>query len=227
MKRTGFIFLLAITLACAGCATMEELKTSITTKVTSITSNVDPALVAKVPDDKRSGFPKAEFAVKLAEEKLKLAHLKSELATKERKLVDYDEDLVNTDFKDASLDYDIIKMEAIVATPGLGKQEDNIKALTNLKLKKNQLQGDRIQINANKDATRRQIQDITEKIKAQEEKVKNFAMETAVPSEKTAPPPEKEKAQESPAAPEPTAVQEPPVAPEPPAAAEPPGEKTK
>ena len=146
MKKTGIIFLLVTTLACAGCATMADLKTSITTTVTSITSNVDPALVAKVPDDKRAGFPKAEFAVKLGEEKLKLAKMKSELASKERKLIDYDEDMVNTDLKDASLDFDIVKMEAIDATPGLGKKEDNIRALTNLKLKKNDLQSDRIKI---------------------------------------------------------------------------------
>jgi nitrogen regulatory protein PII len=216
MKKTGIIFLLVTTLACAGCATMEDLKTSITTTVTSITSNVDPALVAKVPDDKRAGFPKAEFAVRLGEEKLKLAQLKSELAAKERKSVDYDEDLVNTDLKEVSLEYDIVKMEAIDAS-GLGKKEDNIKALTGLKLKKNELQSDRIKINANKDATKRQIQDITEKIKAQEEKVKNFTMETAKPEKKAAPP-EKDKAPEPPAA---------PAAPEPSAAPTAPGEKTK
>lgn len=214
MKKRGIIFLLAMTLVCAGCATMEDLKTSITTTVTSITSNVDPALVTKVPDDKRAGFPKAEFAVKLGEEKLKLAKMKSDLAAKERKLIDYDEDMVNTDLKDVSLDYDIVKMEAIDAS-GLGKKEDNIKTLTNLKLKKNELQSDRIKINANKDATKRQIQDITEKIKAQEEKVKNFTMETAKPEAKAAPPPEKEKAPE------------PPATPTTPAAPEAPGEKTK
>lgn len=197
MNKTGIIFLLLMALVFVGCATMEEFKTSITTTVTSITSNVDPALVAKVPDDKRAGFPKAEFAVKLGEEKLKLAQMKSELAAKERKLIDYDEDMVNTDLKDASLDYDIIKMEAIDAS-GLGKKEDNIKALTNLRLKKNDLQSDRIKISANKDATKRQIQDITEKIKAQEEKVKNFTMETAKPVEKAVPSPEKDKAPAAP-----------------------------
>lgn len=207
MKKKGIIFLLVTTLACAGCATMEDLKTSITTTVTSITSNVDPALVAKVPDDKRAGFPKAEFAVKLGEEKLKLAQMKSEVAAKERKLIDYDEDMVNTDLKDASLDYDIVKMEAIDAS-GLGKKEDNIKTLTSLKLKKNDLQSDRIKINANKDATKRQIQDLNEKIKAQDEKVKNFTMETAKPAEKAAPSPEKDKAPEPPAAPKAPAAPE-------------------
>ncbi len=208
MKKTGIIISLVMTLACAGCATMEDFKTSITTTVTSITSTVDPALVAKVPDDKRAGFPKAEFAVKLGEEKLKLAQMKSELAAKERKLVDYDEDMVNADLKDASLDYDIVKMEAIDATPGLGKKEDNIKTLTNLKLKKNDLQSDRIKINANKDATKRQMQELHERIKAQEEKVKNFTMETAKPAEKAAPSPEKDKAPEPPAAPKAPAAPE-------------------
>jgi hypothetical protein len=208
MKKTGIIISLVMTLACAGCATMEDLKTSITTTVTSITSDVDPALVAKVPDDKRAGFPKAEFAVKLGEEKLKLAKMKSELAAKERKLIDYDEDMVNTDLKDASLDYDIVKMEAIDATPGLGKKEDNIRKLTNLKLKKNDLQSDRIKINANKDATKRQMQELNETIKAQEDKVKNFTMETAKPAEKAAPSPEKDKAPEPPAAPKAPAAPE-------------------
>jgi hypothetical protein len=143
--------------------------------------------------------------------------MKSELASKERKLIDYDEDMVNTDLKDASLDYDIVKMEAIDATPGLGKKEDNIRALTNLKLKKNDLQSDRIKINANKDATRRQIQELNETIKAQEEKVKNFTMETAKPEKKAAPP-EKDKTPEPPVA---------PAAPEPPAAPKAPGEKAK
>jgi chromosome segregation ATPase len=108
-------------------------------------------------------------------------------------------------------------MEAIDATPGLGKKEDNIRALTNLKLKKNDLQSDRIKINANKDATRRQIQDLNETIKAQEEKVKNFTMETAKPEKKAAPP-EKDKTPEPPVA---------PAAPEPPAAPKAPGEKAK
>jgi lipase chaperone LimK len=115
--------------------------------------------------------------------------------------------MVNTDLKEVSLDYDIIKMEAIDAS-GLGKKEDNIKALTNLKLKKNDLQSDRIKINANKDATKRQIQDLNEKIKAQEEKVKNFTMETAKPAEKAAPSPEKDKAPEPPAAPKAPAAPE-------------------
>ncbi|HYA14065.1 MAG TPA: hypothetical protein VEF33_06965, partial [Syntrophales bacterium] len=95
MKRMMIVFLLVIMIVFTGCATMEELKSTISTKVTSITSNVDPALVAKVPQDKKGGFPKAEFAVKVAEEKSKLASLKSELAAKQKKLADYEEEIAD------------------------------------------------------------------------------------------------------------------------------------
>jgi hypothetical protein len=131
---------------------------------------VDPALVAKVPGDQRGGFPKAELAVKIGEEKLKLARMKSELAAKQGKYVDYEEDLVNMDFSDVSLDYDIVKLQAIDAS-GLGKKEDNIKTLTNLKIKKVNLQADRIKADANLAGVKQQMTALSEKIKAQEEHV--------------------------------------------------------
>jgi len=184
MNRIGkIIFLLLIVLAFAGCATMEDLKTQISTKVTAITSNVDPALVAKVPEDKRAGFSKAESAVKVAEEKSKLAALKSELAAKQKKLADYEEEIADIELKDFNLDYDIIKQGAIDAA-GLGKKEDNIKAMTNLKVKKIDLQKDRLKAEGNMAATKQQMQDLADKIKAQEEKVKGLTSEKAKPEEK-------------------------------------------
>lgn len=191
MKRTEIIYIMLIILALTGCATVDDLKGSITTKVTSITSNVDPGLVAKVPGDQRGGFPKAEFAVKVAEEKLKLAHMKSELAAKQGKYLDYEEDLVSMDLKDVSLDYDIVKLQAIDAS-GLGKKEDNIKTLTNMKLKKVDLQGSRIKTDANMAALKRQMSDLTEKIKAQEEQIKGLTLEKGKPA--AAAPVEKDKA---------------------------------
>jgi chromosome segregation ATPase len=184
MNRIGkIIFLLLIVLVFAGCATMEDLKTQISTKVTAITSNVDPALVAKVPQDKKGGFPKAEFAVKVAEEKSKLAALKSELAAKQKKLADYEEDIADIELKDFNLDYDIIKQDAVDAA-GMGKKEDNIKAMTNLKVKKIDLQKDRLKAEGNMAATKQQMQDLADKIKAQEEKVKGLTSEKAKPEEK-------------------------------------------
>jgi chromosome segregation ATPase len=228
MKRTGIIFLMLIALALAGCATMSDIQSSVSTKVSSITSNVDPKLVAQVPEDKRGEFPKAEFAVKVAEEKAKLAGMKSELAAKQKKYADYEEDLADLDVKDAGLDFDIVKMGAI-DTAGLGKKEDNIKALTKLKLKKNDLQGDRVKAEGNLSTLKQQMNDLNDKIKAQEEQIKNLTAEKAKPEKAadaaagkgnvTEEKP-KEKAPEAtpaPTAPAPPAAQT-PAAPAPPAA---------
>jgi hypothetical protein len=181
MKRTEMIFLLSFILAVSSCATVSDLKSSVSTKVTSITANVDPALVAKVPGDQRGGFPKAEFAVKVADVILKLAQMKSELAAKQEKYTGYEEDLVNLDLKDVSLDYDIVKLQAIDAS-GLGKKEDNIKTLTNLKIKKVNLQADRIKADANLACVKQQMTVLSEKIKAQEEHIKGLTLETGTPA---------------------------------------------
>ena len=193
MKRIELILLLLIIFTVAGCATtMEDVKSSISTKVTSITANVDPALVAKVPADKRSGFAKTEFAVKVATEKLTLAEMKSELAAKQAKYADYEEDLFDIELKNVSLDDDMLKLMAVDSS-GLGKQENNVKTMTNLKVKKINLQGDRVKTEANMAAAKRQMSDLTDKIKAQEEKIKSLTTEPAPPEPKEAAPAEKAK----------------------------------
>ncbi len=226
MKRTGIIFLLSIALALTGCATVSDIRSSVSTKVTSMTSNVDPNLVAKVPDDKRGGFPKAEFAVKVAEEKSKLANMRSDLAAKQKKYADYQEDLANIDVKDAGLDFDIVKLGAIDAA-GLGKKDDNIKALTKLKLKKVDLEGDRIKTDGNLTAIKQQMNDLAEKIKAQEEQIKGLTAEKAKPEKQADVSVEKDKAEKGKAAEEkpkeiaPAAPAATPAPPAPPAPAEP------
>lgn len=200
MNRTPFIFLMLIILVFAGCATMDNLRTSVTSKMASITSDVDPNLVAKVPDDKRGDFPKVEFAVKVADEKLKLAQMKTEVAAKQKKVVEYEEDLVHIDLKDASLDFDIVKMGAVNAS-GLGKKEDNNKVLTHLKLKKVDLQGDRIKTDANIAAVKQQISDLSEKIKAQTEMIKGLTEVKAKPEEGTPAPVEMNTVEKPPAIP--------------------------
>jgi len=193
MKRMMIVFLPVIVFVFAGCATMEDLKSTISTKVTSITSNVDPALVAKVTQDKKGEFPKAEFAVKVAEERSKLASLKSELATKQKKLADYEEDISDIELKDFNLNYDIIKQDAVDAA-GLMKKEDSIKTTTNLKVKKIDLQKDKLKAEGNISTTKQQMEDLAAEIKAQEEKINSLTVEKAKPEEKApAPPAEKTK----------------------------------
>ncbi|HOI73642.1 MAG TPA: hypothetical protein PLO63_05780 [Syntrophales bacterium] len=196
MKRSAVIFfLLSMAIAISGCATMSDISSSVSTTVTSITSNVDPNLVAKVPGDKRGDFPKAEFAVRVADEKLKLAKMKTELAAKQKKQADYEEDLVAIGLKDANLDYDIVKMAAVDAA-GLGKKEENIKATTKLKLKKVDLEGDRIKAEGNITTVKQQITDLAARIKAQEEQIAGLTAGKAKPEKEGGAAVEKAKAAE-------------------------------
>lgn len=150
-----FSGLLALILI-AGCSTTQELKTSITSKVSSITETVDPALVKQVPADKKEGFAKAEFDLDVANQKVKLAGLKSELAASQKKYAGLEEDLANNIQKEAEIDYDLVKNEALIDSD-LGKKENNLKLKAKLQSKKLEIQADRIKINAELEATKRKI----------------------------------------------------------------------
>jgi len=160
----------------AGCAATQEVKTSITSKVSSLTSNVDPAIVSQIPADKKEGFPQAEFALNVADQKVKLAKLKSELASAQKKLAGYEEDLASNFQKEAEIDYDLFKIEAII-NAGLGKKEDNPKIKANLQSKKLQLQADRIKINSNIDVAKLKIKSLSEDITKLDEAIKAMKFE--------------------------------------------------
>jgi len=160
----------------AGCAATQEVKTSITSKVSSLTSNVDPATVSQIPADKKEGFPQAEFALNVTEQKVKLAKLKSELASDQKKLAGYEEDLASNFQKEAEIDYDLVKIEAII-NAGLGKKEDNPKIKANLQSKKLQLQADRIKINSNIDVAKLKIKSLSEDITKFDEAIKAMKFE--------------------------------------------------
>jgi hypothetical protein len=157
-----------------GCATTEELATSVKSKVTSMTSTVDPALVSQVPADKREGFAKAEYELKVASEKLKLAELKSEYGAAQKKYSDYEEDLAANVRKEAELDYDIVKMEAIIKS-GLGKsKDDNVKTKADLQSKKLKVQADRINIQASLENTKGKMENLSAQIAKQDESIKKM-----------------------------------------------------
>lgn len=172
----GFIALLAISLS-AGCATTQDItqdiKGTITSKVSEITSDVDPNLFAQVPEDKREGVKEAAFALQVSEEKVKLADLKKELASTQKKYADYEQDQAQKYYKEAAIALDIVKMEAIDRAD-LGKKDDNIKDIAKLKSKKLQTEADRINIEAKLATTKRRISDLTGQVKAQEEKIKEM-----------------------------------------------------
>ena len=170
-------FIAVLTLSfLAGCATTQAVKTSVTSEISSLTSNVDPAVVNKIPADKKEGFPQAEFALNVASQKVKLAKQKSELASDQKKLAGYEEDLASNFQKEAGVDYDLVKIEAII-NAGLGKKEDNPKIKTNLQSKKNQVQADRIKINSNMDVTKLKIKSLSEDITKLDEAMKAMKFE--------------------------------------------------
>ena len=162
----------------AGCATTQAVKTSITSEVSSLTSNVDPAVVSKIPADKKEGFPQAEFALNVANQKVKLAKLKSDLASEQKKLAGYEEDLASNVQKEADVDYDLVKIEAII-NAGLGTKEDNPKIKAHLQSKKLQLQTDRIKINSNIDVTKLKMKSLSEEITKLDETIKAMKFEGA------------------------------------------------
>jgi multidrug resistance efflux pump len=132
--------------------------------------------VSQIPADKKEGFPQAEFALNVADQKVKLAKLKSELASDQKKLADYEEDLASNFKKEADVDYDLVKIAAII-NAGLGKQEDNPKIKTNLQSKKLQLQADRIKINSDIDVAKLKIKLFSEEITKLDEAIKAMKFE--------------------------------------------------
>jgi len=186
--KTCFVAVLTLSFL-AGCAATQEAKTSITSKVSSLTSNVDPAVVSQIPADKKEGFPQAEFALNVADQKVKLAKLKSELASGQTKLAGYEEDLASNFQKEAEIDYNLVKIEAII-NAGLGKKEDNPKIKAHLQSKKLQMQADRIKINSNIDVAKLKIKSLSEDITKLDEAIKAMKFEGGKAS--AAPPEPKE-----------------------------------
>ncbi len=146
-----------------GCAEIQEGKASITSTVSSLTQNVDPAVASQIPVDKKEGFPQAEFALKVADQKVKLAKMKSDLASEQKNLAGYEEDLASNLYKEAEIDYDLVKIEAIM-NAGLGKKEDNPKIKSHLQSKKLQVQSDRPKINSNIDGVKLKIKSLSDEI---------------------------------------------------------------
>ncbi len=156
-----------------GCATTQELKTTITTKVSSITENVDPAMVNKLPADKKAGFPRAEYNLNVAHQKVKLSEIKSELAANQKKYAGLEEDLANNFQREAEIDYDLVKIEAIISSE-FGKKEDNLKLKASLQSKKLQVQAERIKIDANREATKRRSEYLSTDIARMDNAIKEM-----------------------------------------------------
>jgi chromosome segregation ATPase len=177
MKRFFFInltLILFVALA-VGCKTTQSFKQSISSKIDSMTSDVDQKLYEQVPEDKREGIPEAEFDLELKKNKEILAELKKERGINELKIVGYDLDIASKARKKAAVTLDIKKLEAI-NNAGLGKQEKNIKTIADLKAKNLNIDAEIIKIEAKQDNTKGEINDLNKKIEEQDKKVKEMKM---------------------------------------------------
>jgi len=174
----SFIIVLFVISGCATTtqeisSTAQGLSTTVKSKVNTLTSTVDPALVNQVPADMREGFAKAEFDLKVASEKLKLAELKSEQAAVQKKSFDYAEDMAASFRKEAQIDYDLVKIESIIKA-GLGKKEDNLKIRADLHAKKMKTQADRISIQADIDNAKTKNDELAKQITRADEAIKGM-----------------------------------------------------
>jgi hypothetical protein len=173
-KYSGVILGLMVAAGLAGCATTQELTSTVKSTVSSITSTVDPAIVSQVPADKREGFAKAEYELKVAEEKLNLAVLKTEYASAQKRIASLEEDLADSFRKEAVTDYDLVKIEAIIKA-GLGKsKEDNLKTKAELQSKKLKMQANRITIQNDLDLSKVKADDLAAQVAKKDQIVKGM-----------------------------------------------------
>ena len=175
MKKFSFISLpLILIIAMAvGCKTTQNFKQSISSKIDSMTSDVDQELYGKVPEDKREGIPEAEFDLELNKNKETLATLKKERGINELKIVGYDLDIAGKNRKKAAIALDIKKLEAINSA-GLGEKEKNRKTIADLNAKILSIDEDIVKIKSKQDSVEGVVNDLNRQIEEQEKKVKGM-----------------------------------------------------
>jgi hypothetical protein len=139
MKLFGCLLCLSFL---SGCATIQGATTSVTSTVSStvgsITSPIDEKQYVKVPEDQKIGLAEANEKVMLSEKKVKLAKDKSKYA-------DLELDKANQLKEISSIEYDIVRQEAIKRA-GLDAKGVSGEVVGNLKAKKNKIEGNIMRI---------------------------------------------------------------------------------
>lgn len=141
----------------------------------SLTSGVDDDLFSQVPPEDLQEVQKAEFDLKVAEEKVRLADLEMKLAPLQKKYAGYEKNLANKYRKKAAAAVDLAKLEAIDRS-GLGQKEDNIKTIADLQAKRLKIEADMVKIKAKLDTTERRIKGLTKQIEEQAQKIAGMKM---------------------------------------------------
>jgi len=156
-----------------GCQTTQDIKSTISSKVTTLTTGVDPNLYNQIPEDKKEGISDAEAVLKFNRNKEHLAELKKKLAIQKLKLAGYNLDIASKDRKKAQILLDIKKLEAIDRA-GLGKKEDNLNTIADLKSKILKIEADKVKIEAKIATSGVHIRDQQKQIEGQDEKIKGM-----------------------------------------------------
>ena len=126
----------------SGCASLQDatrsVSSSVSSTVGSITSGIDEKQYAKVPEDQKIGIAEANEKIMLSEKKIKLAKEKSKYA-------DLELDKANLLKEISSLEYDIVRQEAI------RRADLDVKGLSgevigDIKAKKYKIEGDIMRI---------------------------------------------------------------------------------
>ena len=126
----------------SGCASLQDatrsVSSSVSSTVGSITSGIDEKQYAKVPEDQKIGIAEANEKIMLSEKKIKLAKEKSKYA-------DLELDKANLLKEISSLEYDIVRQEA-VKRAGLDVKGVSGEVIGELKAKKNKIEGNIMRI---------------------------------------------------------------------------------
>jgi hypothetical protein len=163
----SLILLMAIAV---GCETTQNLKQSISSKMNSMTSDVDPDLYAQVPENKREGIPEAESDLEIAKNKEALAKLEKERSVNALKIFGYDLDIATKTKKKAETILDLKKMEAI-DNAGLGEKNKNIETISDLKSKSIEFDAEIVKIKGKQENVNLVIDELTQKIEEQNNKL--------------------------------------------------------
>lgn len=131
-----------------GCQTAQTVQKSVTSTTKTVTSKVkiflydiDEKLYGPVPEENRVGVGEAEKSLMEENEKLKLAKLKVEKAALWKDYSSYEMAIAKKNRNIAQAEVNRLKWEAIERS-NLGKKDENLENIANLKEKKVELAND-------------------------------------------------------------------------------------
>jgi predicted phage tail protein len=136
-------------------------------------SRVDKELVAQVPRDKRTAIDKADFEFSVANEEVALAKLKEELAERQEDYASLATKLAKAQAAAAELALDTARINTVEAA-NLGKREDNLKLMAELREDSVKNESDRIQLKAKLDQTDVFVRDLKNRVADKEQTVAAF-----------------------------------------------------